>query len=95
MLNMAMHARPVADLDANTAMVPRDRPLAAVGRTDGEAFDAMDRLELSCRAPRATMACGTPLVHVRAGPDADARPARPALPHLSGDRPGLRRLGDI
>ena len=54
----------VRDLGANEALILRNHGLLTVGKTVGEAFNWMHRLELSCRAQLAAMACGTPLREV-------------------------------
>lgn len=51
----------VRDLGANEALILRNHGLLTVGRSVGEAFNWMHRLELSCRAQLAAMACATPL----------------------------------
>ncbi|MDJ0388806.1 class II aldolase/adducin family protein [Roseomonas sp. E05] len=54
----------VADLGDNNALILRNHGLMTVGRTIAEAFNAIHRLELSCRSQLAAMACNTPLVQV-------------------------------
>lgn len=54
----------VKDLGDNEALILRNHGLLTVGRTVGEAFNWMHRLELSCRAQLAAMACATPLREV-------------------------------
>jgi ribulose-5-phosphate 4-epimerase/fuculose-1-phosphate aldolase len=54
----------VRDLGDNNALILRNHGLMTVGRSIGEAFNAMHRLELSCRAQLAAMACNTPLRQV-------------------------------
>lgn len=54
----------VADLGENNALILRNHGLMTVGRSIAEAFNAMHRLELSCRSQLASMACNTPLVQV-------------------------------
>jgi ribulose-5-phosphate 4-epimerase/fuculose-1-phosphate aldolase len=51
----------VHDLGTTDAMVLRNHGLLTCGRTAGEAFNWMHRMELSCRAQLAAMACNTPL----------------------------------
>lgn len=63
-LDDAERASLVADLGENNALILRNHGLLTTGRTVGEAFNAMHRLELSCRAQLAAMACQTPLVAV-------------------------------
>jgi ribulose-5-phosphate 4-epimerase/fuculose-1-phosphate aldolase len=48
----------VRDLGENNAMILRNHGLLTVGRTIPEAFNAMHRLELSCKTQLAAMACG-------------------------------------
>lgn len=57
----------VRDLGAHNALILRNHGLLTVGNTIAEAFNAMHRLELSCRTQLAAMACGEKL---RAVPDA-------------------------
>ena len=54
----------VRDLGNAEAMILRNHGLLTVGRTVGEAFNWMHRLETSCRAQLAAMACNTPLQEV-------------------------------
>jgi len=63
-LDDAEKASLVADLGDNNALILRNHGLLTTGRTIAEAFNAMHRLELSCRAQLAAMACNTPLVEV-------------------------------
>ena len=49
------------DMGDNNAMILRNHGLLTVGRTIPEAFNAMHRLELSCKLQLAAMACNTPL----------------------------------
>ncbi len=51
----------VRDLGDGEAMILRNHGLLTAGRTVGEAFNWMHRLELSCRAQLQAMACNTPL----------------------------------
>jgi ribulose-5-phosphate 4-epimerase/fuculose-1-phosphate aldolase len=51
----------VSDLGDNNAMILRNHGLLTVGRTVPEAFNAMHRLELSCKTQLAAMACGSKL----------------------------------
>ncbi|ABM60143.1 class II aldolase/adducin family protein [Verminephrobacter eiseniae] len=60
-LDTAEQASLVADLGAGEALILRNHGALTVGRTVGEAFNWMHRLELACRAQLAAMACGTPL----------------------------------
>lgn len=54
----------VNDLGTGEAMILRNHGALTVGRTIGEAFNWMHRLELSCRAQLGTMACSSPLAGV-------------------------------
>jgi ribulose-5-phosphate 4-epimerase/fuculose-1-phosphate aldolase len=49
------------DLGNNEALILRNHGLLTVGRSIGEAFNWMHRLEVSCRAQLAAMACNAPL----------------------------------
>jgi ribulose-5-phosphate 4-epimerase/fuculose-1-phosphate aldolase len=49
------------DLGQNEALILRNHGLLTVGRSIGEAFNWMHRLEVSCRAQLAAMACNAPL----------------------------------
>ena len=60
-LNTEEQARLLANLGDNNAMILRNHGLLTVGRTVGEAFNALHRLELSCKAQIAAMSCNTPL----------------------------------
>ncbi|QGZ64661.1 class II aldolase/adducin family protein [Paraburkholderia acidisoli] len=51
----------VRDLGENNALILRNHGLLTVGKTIPEAFNAMHRLELSCKAQLAAMACHTEL----------------------------------
>lgn len=63
-LDLAEQDSLVNDLGANEALILRNHGLLTVGHTVGEAFNWMHRLELSCRAQLAAMACGTALREV-------------------------------
>lgn len=52
------------DLGDGEALILRNHGALVVGRTVGEAFNWMHRLELSCRSQLAAMACNSPLVKV-------------------------------
>ena len=54
----------IRDLGDNNALILRNHGLLTVGRTIPEAFNAMHRLELSCRTQLAAMACGEKLRQV-------------------------------
>ncbi|WP_297726128.1 class II aldolase/adducin family protein [Limnohabitans sp. Rim8] len=60
-LDMAEQEILVQDLGTTDAMVLRNHGLLTCGRSVGEAFNWMHRMELSCRAQLAAMACNTPL----------------------------------
>lgn len=49
------------DMGDSEALILRNHGLLTVGRTIGEAFNWMHRLELSCRSQLMAMACGVPL----------------------------------
>jgi ribulose-5-phosphate 4-epimerase/fuculose-1-phosphate aldolase len=63
-LDLSEQARLVRDLGDNNAMILRNHGLLTVGRTIGEAFNAMHRLELSCKTQVAAMSCGVKMVSV-------------------------------
>jgi ribulose-5-phosphate 4-epimerase/fuculose-1-phosphate aldolase len=65
-LNVAEQEVLVKDLGDTDAMVLRNHGLLTCGRSVGEAFNWMHRMELSCRAQLAAMACHTPLQPVSA-----------------------------
>ena len=52
------------DLGMNEAMILRNHGALTVGRTVGEAFNWMHRLELSCHAQLGAMSCNSPLSKV-------------------------------
>ena len=54
----------VQDLGAGEALILRNHGALVVGRTIGEAFNWMHRIELACHSQLAAMACNTPLVKV-------------------------------
>ena len=56
----------VKDLGDNNVLVLRNHGLLTTGSTIPEAFNAMHRLELSCRTQIAAMSCNTKLVEVPA-----------------------------
>jgi ribulose-5-phosphate 4-epimerase/fuculose-1-phosphate aldolase len=60
-LDTSEQASLVADLGAGEAMILRNHGVLTVGRTVGEAFNWMHRLELACRAQVGAMACASPL----------------------------------
>ena len=66
--NAALHAAAaialVASLGDNNAMILRNHGLLTTGATIPEAFNAMHRLELSCKTQIAAMSCNTKLIQV-------------------------------
>ena len=54
----------VRDLGSGEALILRNHGALVVGRTIGEAFNWMHRLELACRSQLAAMACNAKLVPV-------------------------------
>ncbi|MCK8783626.1 class II aldolase/adducin family protein [Roseomonas sp. NAR14] len=64
-IDLAEQESLVADLGPhNNAMILRNHGLLTTGSTIPEAFNAMHRLELSCKTQLAAMACNSPLVPV-------------------------------
>ena len=63
-LDLAEQESLLADLGEANALILRNHGLLTVGRTIGEAFNAMHRLELSCRAQLAALACNAKLNRV-------------------------------
>jgi ribulose-5-phosphate 4-epimerase/fuculose-1-phosphate aldolase len=63
-LNNEEKASLLADLGQGEALMLRNHGALVVGRSVGEAFNWMHRLELSCHSQLAAMACNTPLVKV-------------------------------
>lgn len=63
-LDLAMQDQLVADLGDANAMILRNHGLLAVGNTVAECWNALHRLELSCRTQVAAMSCNTPMVRV-------------------------------
>lgn len=51
----------IQNLGASEVLILRNHGALSVGRTVGEAFNWMHRLELACRSQLAAMACNTPL----------------------------------
>ena len=76
-LDTAEQASLIADLGEGEALILRNHGALVVGRTVGEAFNWMHRLELACRAQIGAMACNTPL---RGVPAAGARGDLEQLP---------------
>jgi ribulose-5-phosphate 4-epimerase/fuculose-1-phosphate aldolase len=60
-LDLAMREKLVQDLGDANCMVLRNHGLLTAGATIAEAFNWMHRMELSCKAQLAAMACNTPL----------------------------------
>jgi ribulose-5-phosphate 4-epimerase/fuculose-1-phosphate aldolase len=54
----------LSDLGDAEALILRNHGALTVGRTIGEAFNWMHRLELACHTQLAAMACNSPLVAV-------------------------------
>ncbi len=52
----------IQDLGQGEALILRNHGALVVGRTIGEAFNWMHRIELACHSQLAAMACNTPLV---------------------------------
>lgn len=65
-LDTAEQASLIADLGQSEALILRNHGALTVGRTVGEAFNWMHRLELACRSQLAAMAANSPLVAVPA-----------------------------
>ena len=63
-LDLAEQEVLVKDLGDAEAVILRNHGLLSVGKTVGEAFNWMHRLELSCRAQIAAMSCNSPLQEV-------------------------------
>jgi ribulose-5-phosphate 4-epimerase/fuculose-1-phosphate aldolase len=81
-LNVEEQASLIEDLGNGEALILRNHGALTVGRTVGEAFNWMHRLELACRSQLAAMACNSPLVQV----------ARPVLEETWNNyQPGTRR----
>ena len=63
-LDEAEKASLIADLGQGEALVLRNHGALTVGRSIGEAFNWMHRIELACQSQLAAMACNTPFVQV-------------------------------
>jgi len=63
-LDLSEQARLVRDLGDNNAMILRNHGLLTVGHTIPEAFNALHRLELSCKTQIAAMSCNAPMIQV-------------------------------
>ena len=81
-LNLDEQASLVRDLGAGEALILRNHGALVVGRSIGEAFNWMHRLELACRSQLAAMACNSSFVPV----------SQPVLEETwSNYQPGTRR----
>lgn len=81
-LNLEEQESIVRDLGSGEALILRNHGAMTVGRTVGEAFNWMHRLELACRSQLAAMACNSPFVKV----------AQPVLEETWNNyQPGTRR----
>ena len=65
-LDTDLRAALVKDLGDNNAMILRNHGLLTASKTIPEAFNAMHRLELSCKTQIAAMSCNTKLIDVPA-----------------------------
>ena len=63
-LDAAEQASLLHDLGQGEALMLRNHGAMVVGRTVGEAFNWLHRLELACRSQLAAMACNSPLMAV-------------------------------
>lgn len=63
-IDTRLRDRLVEDLGDNNAMILRNHGLLTASKTIPEAFNAMHRLELSCKTQIAAMSCHTPLIEV-------------------------------
>ena len=63
-LDLNEQASLIKDLGQSEALILRNHGALTVGRTVGEAFNWMHRLELACRTQLAAMACNTPFASV-------------------------------
>ncbi len=81
-LNEEEQASLLKDLGPSEALMLRNHGALVVGRSVGEAFNWMHRLELSCQTQLAAMACNTPFAKV----------AQPVLEETWNNyQPGTRR----
>ncbi len=81
-LNLDEQESLVRDLGAGEALILRNHGALVVGRSIGEAFNWMHRLELACRSQLAAMACNSSFVPV----------SQPVLEETwSNYQPGTRR----
>ena len=65
-INLDAREKLVEDLGDNNALILRNHGLLTTGVTIPEAFNAMHRLELSCKTQIAAMSCNTKLIEVPA-----------------------------
>jgi ribulose-5-phosphate 4-epimerase/fuculose-1-phosphate aldolase len=65
-IDTAARAALAKDLGDNNALILRNHGLLTTGATIPEAFNAMHRLELSCKTQIAAMSCNTKLIEVPA-----------------------------
>jgi ribulose-5-phosphate 4-epimerase/fuculose-1-phosphate aldolase len=65
-LDLSEQERLVRDLGDNNAMILRNHGLLTVGNTIPECFNALHRLELSCKTQIAAMSCNSPMIQVPA-----------------------------
>ena len=65
-LDLSEQERLVRDLGDNNAMILRNHGLLTVGNTIAECFNALHRLELSCKTQIAAMSCGVKMIEVPA-----------------------------
>ncbi len=65
-LNTDEQAALISNLGQSEVLILRNHGALSVGRTVGEAFNWMHRLELACRSQLAAMACNSPLNAVTA-----------------------------
>lgn len=63
-LDVSEQAALTKNLGQNEVLMLRNHGALSVGRTVGEAFNWMHRMELSCRSQLAAMACNTPFTPV-------------------------------
>lgn len=63
-LNLEEQKSLIRDLGDGEALILRNHGVLVVGRTIGEAFNWMHRLELACRSQLAAMACDAKLIRV-------------------------------
>ena len=65
-LDLEEQASLISDLGQGEALILRNHGVLTVGRSIGEAFNWMHRVELACHSQLAAMACNTSLVKVPA-----------------------------